>query len=491
MQQRRQRRRIEIYFVLYLVALVLLMPDASEQGTGAGTVMIDRRLRLELRPDRLNLSCEVQRDTAGQLRLVQIDSVNIIHIAGDVRNVSLRARIEDDRTGQVTMIEATPAGQGGAPALFELIPQPERQAVAFYWRPYVADITEHKFRVTIFGSAEPVGSQEGALPAGLRISGSTQFVVETHVVQQQPNMELKGTIIDTVLMAPAPLASSTPVGRGTFWVAPASTTIRTTPSALWTNRLSFGGADPVRDLRSLPRVRVSSQGVAVERFFDSLQQVVILRGRAPASGSYTVTVIAERDDGQTTETQFDVEAVRVERLQLPKVVYAGSSYQLNTKLPDVNGARAVVRVNGEVVATTSENVIQFSVPRTSVGATLSVERLIGNDRVDAPVTQTIAALPAPEIRDVRTAASGSVKRVVVLFYGDRNRDRPTLDVVSGNAQRPQKLFGNLRPANPDDPNGIAWIEEFDIKRSSGDAPFHFVIRAKDGRGMVSALWTEQ
>ncbi|MFZ9869989.1 MAG: hypothetical protein ACO3E0_02405 [Candidatus Kapaibacteriota bacterium] len=495
MQRRRPRRRIEIYFVLYLVALVLLMPDRPSPEWSTDSAQ-EQRVRFDLRPNRLKLSCELQRDTTGQIRLVHVDSVNLVYLSGDVDNVTVRARIEDDRTGQVTMIEPSPAGMPAGSSLFELVPLPDRQTVAFYWRPYLGQVADHRFRVTILGTGQPVrsGSSSDRDARGLKVTGSTQFVLETTVRQQTVDMAVRGTVIDTIVMANATTQPSTTmasdVRRGTFWVAPASLTIRATPGSAWTNRLTFGGADPFRDLKSLPKVRVSIPGVVVERLFDSLQQAVLLRGRIPLNGAYDVSIAAERDDGTIAETSFSVEALKVGRLSLPSAMYAGATYLLATQLPDVPGARLTVRLNSEVLVSSSDPTVRIAVPASAAGATLVVERTVGADRLEAPSQMVIQALPAPEIRDVRTAAGGATKRVVVLFYGDRNNDRPSLELVRGNALPPQKLYGNLRAASPNDPNGMTWIEEFDVRRAQPDAPFSFVIRARSPRGAVSATWTE-
>jgi hypothetical protein len=63
--QFRRRRKVEIYFVLYLAALVLLMPDSRDAllGTGGGA----DRVRLDLQPERLDWCVVLQRIQRGRL----------------------------------------------------------------------------------------------------------------------------------------------------------------------------------------------------------------------------------------------------------------------------------------------------------------------------------------------------------------------------------------------------------------------------------------
>jgi hypothetical protein len=77
----------------------------------------------------------------------------------------------------------------------------------------------------------------------------------------------------------------------------------------------------------------------------------------------------------------------------------------------------------------------------------------------------------------------------VLFYGDRQQNRPSLNVVEGNARPPRKLYGNIRKADVNDAAGTAWLEDFMIDRKDGSQPFEFKIQAVDGRGKRSSVWS--
>ena len=74
----RKRRRVEIYFVLYLVALVLLMPDRIDPMQDAVDTQAIVNARLEFSPDRMRLTCKLQRDSASGMRVVSLDSLNVI-----------------------------------------------------------------------------------------------------------------------------------------------------------------------------------------------------------------------------------------------------------------------------------------------------------------------------------------------------------------------------------------------------------------------------
>jgi hypothetical protein len=482
---RPRRRRIEIYFILYLVALVLLLPDGPPHPPGP-TVPAD--LRLDLQPERVRLEAQIVRDTAGGLRLRSLDSVNVIRYSGDVNDLQVQARIEDVASGQVLSLEP-----GSTSSLFELQAQPERQAVVFRWHPVVTDGQPRILRVTINGSASPSGLRSGtladadALPPGLRINGSTQFVLSTVVTDETTAPSLTFIPqVDTLRI----FQSDGRGPLGAFWLEAARDVVSTTPLQPWSMRMSMGGADPLRDLDGMPQVRTNMNGVEVERYLDSAARMLVVRGRAPRSGSYTVTVQARRRDGQGAEASFLVQAMPMAGVNVVDVMYPGIEYVIDPQLPDVPGVQAAILDGQREVVSVRAGKLRWTPKLTDTSRAFSFVRLVDGQQTEAPQSIRVRSFPPPEIRDVKDFGSGDRKKVIVKFYGDRNRDRPTLEVTDGNARPPRKLFGNLHQADPGESPAVTWIEEFEVSRKDPSRPFAFVLQARDPQGRLSALWKE-
>ena len=118
----RKRRRVEIYFVLYLVALVLLMPDRMDQQDANVDTQAIVNARLEFSPDRMRLTCNIERDSAGMMRIESLDSLNVIRYTGTVTDLEVSARIEEVETGQILTVQP-----GSSPTpLFALEHEPQR-----------------------------------------------------------------------------------------------------------------------------------------------------------------------------------------------------------------------------------------------------------------------------------------------------------------------------------------------------------------------------
>ncbi len=486
--RRKSRRQIEIYFVLYLVALVLLLPDWASNSENVVSSLPN--LRLDLQPERVRMELRLIRDSVGGIRLRTLDSINVIRYTGEISDLRITARIEEVETGQVMTIEPGET----TTRLFELVRQPERQAVMFRWRPDVSVPSPRTFRVTINGSAAPPGTvgansaDADRIPPGLRLNGSAQFLLTTSIESEGPSRSIATqTIYDTGRISDFSRSQS---DLGTFWIDVARERIITLPTREWANRISIGGADIRRDLIGMPVVRVSVAGVDLDKSFDTAQRSVVIRGRAPRSGSYTVSVLAKRRDGQTAEASFLVSSTPLPMIDVPGVVYPGIEYVIDPKLPDLEDVKAILRSEDREIVSVRSGTMRFTAPTNDTGSVYILERLVDGQRAGPSISIRVQSFPGPEITDVRSIGQGDRKKVIVKFYGDPNRDRPFLEVVEGNAQPPRKQYGNRHAADLSETPTVTWLEEFLVVRKDNNRPFTFKLQARDQRGWTSRVWTE-
>jgi hypothetical protein len=489
-----RRRRVEIYFVLYLAALVLLMPDGSERDpepTGDPTELA----RLDLQPDRVRLQCLLARDSLSGYVVRSVDSVNVIRYAGNVTGIRLHAVIEDVETGARTEVD-----EGATSDLFVLDHDAARGAARFTWRPTKLEPVDRTFRVTLTATGTPVaprGANSGdadVADGASRVSGSTQFVLAMAVDERLGESIVRvESRVDTVVLRQESTTPGQPFGE--FWVAPARERIIELPGRRWTNRLSFGGADMARDLASIPRVKASGSdgraaaGVTVRTDDDG--RSIVVDGTSPTTGALRVDVTAQRRDGRTAQTSFTVESTPLAALNVPDVMYPGIEYTVQTRLPDMPGSEvsAVIR-DGQSwrIQPTNADVLRFTPLPADTGKTLYVERYVDGQKVSQEPVR-IKSYDAPEIVDVRPYADGGKKLVVVRFHGGKD-NRPDLTILDGNVGSVQKLHGNLAPASPSQRPTITWIEQFVVSPGDAARPLVFRAQARDKRGATSRVWSE-
>lgn len=489
--QHRKRRRVEIYFVLYLVALVLLMPDRMDHQDATVDTQAIVNARLEFSPDRMRLTCRVERDSAGVMRIMSLDSLNVIRYTGTVTDLEVSARIEEVETGQVLTVQP-----GNSPTpLFSLIHEPQRNAVVFHWNPTGEQAVMRTYRVTISGSGVPVrtsGANSGdadEIPTGLRMTGSTQFVLTTQVDDEQaPTIITVAGGRDTlVLRDTSRLGGAAALGE--FWVEPARDIIATVSQRQWSNRVSIGGADPSRDLVGLPVVRVIGEQIGdVQRTTD--QRTILLTGKAPRAGSCTIEVRVTRRDGQTRTTSFVVNATAMPSVNAPDVVFPGVEYVIDPRLPSIENVRAVIRDGEREIAGTTESVLRVRFAARDTGRSLVFERYVDGVREGAPQTILVKNFPPPTIRSVDRGSDARKKIIVVQFYAaDRSTNRPRLRILDGNAADVKRLAGNLRAASSERP-AVSWLETFEVTQRDASRPFTFRVQAFDDRGASSMPWVE-
>ena len=476
----KRRKSVEIYFVLYLVALVLLMPD---RDMGLGNAGADAgQKRIELYPEKIRLECKIERDSGGPINVLSNDTINTIRYSPALSAMRVRATIEDIETGQILSIDDS--SSNGA-QFASLTAVPERGIITFAWRPPVTTMTSKTFRVTLQVSGIPQGDQTRSTPA----LGSTQFVLTTVVNDQlPPQIVLLGGGTDTLIMRDTSARQFGEQLSAEFWIEPSRPTIMAAAGREWVTRVSVGGADPSRDLIQLPSIRVvSGQMVDVIRYFE--QRTLIIKGKAPLNGTSVVEVTATRTDGKQARATFSVQTVVTATPKIPDAVYAGVEFQIDPLLPSVEAAKAVLRDGDREVAYASNGMLRYKPSNVDTGKVLLFERYIDN-QVDYSEKILVRSFPPPVVREIRRGSDVNVKNVVVQFFAaERGSNRPTLKIIDGNAVNLRRLSGFLRPADNQRPT-VSWIEVFEVSRKDQERPFTFRVQAFDERGRASAIAAE-
>jgi hypothetical protein len=477
----RQRKSVEIYFVLYLVALVLLMPDRQDQLLDGNSVSASQ-LRMELFPEKVRLECSIERDSLGPVTMTSADTVNVIRYSPAMSRLRVRATIEDVENGQTLTIDDSLPEKSGFASIRVV---PERGIITFSWSPLMASMSSKTFRVTLQATGAPIQGKGRLLSA----SGSTQFVLTTIVNNQlPPQVIMVGGRTDTLLLQDTSGKQFAEQLSSEFWIEPARTTILSAAGKEWINRLSIGGADPARDLQSLPAVRViSGPQVDVVRYVE--QRTLIVKGKAPVNGTSVIEVSAVRTDGKQARQTFAVQTVVTATPRVPDVVYPGVEIVIDPLLPSVESARAYLRDGSREIVSASAGNVRYRPAPSDTGKVLMFERLI-DGQVDFSAPIVVRSFPAPVIREIRRGSDANTKTVIVQFYSaDRSVNRPVLKVVDGNATGVRKLAGYLRQADNQKP-AVSWIEVFEVIRKDQSKPFTFRIQAFDERGRGSAVTAE-
>jgi len=493
----KHRRRVEIYFILYLCALVLLLPEHDGPLQDRDAIdAIESLTSFQLQPEKTTLVCRVVRDSNGSFRFTEVDTINMIRVHGNVADVRFEYVIEDLTARQSISMQANSAS---STAMFSMVDRPDLRGAEFRWHPPASNVVGNTLLVRVIGSATPVigtealnGGDRQTVASNLQVRAETQFTLSV-VVDDGESQPRTIVVMQPTSPGANPSQGQTDALRfGEFWLQPQRERLNEMPGARWMNRISVGGADLEKDLKSGAQVRVNgdqrtARSITVRN--DAARREFIVEGEAPMNGTATVEVVAYRADNTQATTRFSVTSQPLQAPSIPDVMYPAIAYTIKPNLPVAEGhsISVVLRDDRRDVVKTNGEEFVFTPSVNDTNKVLYLDRLIDGQRVGGSETVRVVSYPAPEITNVQDATTRDgerVKRVTVMYYGDGNR--PTLEVIEGNARSPKKLFGNNRPADRNERPRVKYLEEFDVMPKDPSRPFAFRIRAIDGRRFTSS-----
>ncbi|MFN9776675.1 MAG: hypothetical protein ACK54V_02300, partial [Candidatus Kapaibacterium sp.] len=146
-------RFIDIYFVLYIAALVLVIPDQGTSKNDAAELVTSLlQTSFQLHVERPVLLCRVVR-SGDSLTVLSCDSVNGIFHSGAMKNVRYDVSVEDQSYQTQYAINSHTTSQS---SFFTLSGSADQGGVRFGWKPPLADKRNRLFRVNVSASATPV-----------------------------------------------------------------------------------------------------------------------------------------------------------------------------------------------------------------------------------------------------------------------------------------------------------------------------------------------
>jgi hypothetical protein len=457
-------RFIDIYFVLYIAALVLVIPDQGTSKNDAAELVTSLlQTSFQLHVERPVLLCRVVR-SGDSLTVLSCDSVNGIFHSGAMKNVRYDVSVEDQSYQTQYAINSHTTSQS---SFFTLSGSADQGGVRFGWKPPLADKRNRLFRVNVSASATPVlpesltEEQRESLrkltgdPNDVVVKATTQFTVALVFVDgggasmaaSQPVSSQIAASGDTALARryeellrqfEQPRATIAP--RGEFFLQPQENVLKMIANQPFVNRIRVYGADASREVEA---IRVSGAN-AYARIEGS---EIIVSGMAPQSGSVAITLGARRStDKKDTSIVFRVVAGALDSPQIPNSMYPGVTYTFQPRLPEVSGmpAGAVLRDDrgNEVVRSTQGEAFTF-IPRVEdTSRTFSFERSLNDRKIGQTYAIAIVPFPSPEIIDISMRNGQVWVRTRAYGLAQDAKSRVRLELLNSPAIRIQERLGD-------------------------------------------------
>jgi hypothetical protein len=488
----KHKRTIEIYFILYLAALVFLLPSKHSQNQNSheeyGSLIITTPYYLQ--PEKTTLRCIIS-DEDGIAKIVTYDSVNHIFFNGDADNVRFEFYVDGLTPGKSVKINPSELTQQ---SMFRIVERQDGKYAEFYWVPQLDTRENKSYLVNVIAVAKDkkFDSLGHVTNANMEHKVKTQFMLNLIYLK---NGEEGTTPQFTGLNQTSGLQNGTSVAdlinRGSF-IAPdrvsltGQSEISQVASHNWTNTLLATRINLMTDLLKNPELTIKlepenngGEAAIIDRNEDKL----ILKGKTPSFGKMYVTakIIRKFDKSEYSYT-FSVNPQAIRQPEFDNVMYPEETYKIIPNLPITNQNTKAYLKDGSTVRAESKEGEEFSFTPMleDTGKIFILERYIDGNPIGQKYQISIQNYPSPVISDIR---SKSEKEATVVTYAFGKHSKETNEIVDfliiGNAKF-KDMRGNLKDIKPS-----TRIQYFQFTPQDASKPFRFTIIAVDRWGRKS------
>ncbi len=454
----RHPKRVELYFVLYLVALLLLLfePHAPESQTQPPP-LLPSETAVEFFPDPSEPRCIVA-DSAGHRVLQVYDSVISLRYSRPLQHVTVSLQL--DSAGSLLWSSEQPRLQ--APITVEHTPEERRFQLRWRFRWWDTELSpgvhEYRLRMRIDYTLGTVRHVE-RLSLPLRVSLFLLPAVEPG----QPPASLPPSV---------PAASPLPPLR--LFVP--DTLLEVPPFGQWSLELTVFGVEDVR--HELDSIFVQPAGAAWVKPQNG--STLLVQGRAPQEGTQRVRVTVIRHaDRQTAAATLTAVVQPLPRPDVPEELYPEREYRLDPRLRFSGQETRAELTDGQRLLASSPGTPLVVRPTLSDTGKVLVLRRFLNDQLLDELRLPIRDFPAPELLSLRP--EGTAVKVRTRCFGtvggSPNECRCELLSPAGKVR---ELRGDLRRILHER-YGFVIEQSFLLEGVSPSAPVTLLLRDRAGR----------
>lgn len=480
---KRKKRIIEIYFILYLAALVFILPENTFRPTDGKNKEIfgDFASGFALIPEKTSLVCKIAVEPNGQ-RILSIDSLNTIFYTGDFEDVQFEFILEDQTLKQAVSLrpEKTQLSK-----YFRIVEIPERKAAIFYWRPQLLERTSNTYLVRVLATAKSHRIFGKNNPEQFTYQATTQFtliivymntITGEQTIEKTPNNNQgKQNLVDLTQL---------PKSFGKIDLRPNVANLSSLAYQQWSNIIYATNVDLATGAKVQLNLFPEPQNNGGEAKITGIYpDHLVIRGKTPGFGKLNVEIFVKRNfDGQEMKTSFMVTPQQIELPKFKRFLYPGQTDTIDPRLPLVAGeVKAIIR-EGNIIRAASPggSLIYFTPELADTGKKLIFERFINDNLYGQSYEILILNYPDPKISDV--IISNKEVEIVTQAFGFYNRQKNEIEKLEleGNvSQKYLDLRGKIQ-----DINAIpqSRLQHFLLKPSNPSNPFIFTVVAVDKFG---------
>ena len=455
-------QRPELYFVLYLLALLLLLSEPKAPDTGPVALSVPEP-PVEFFLDPSEPRCIIA-DSAGHRSVQVYDSV--VTLRSSRRLEQARISLQLDSAGQLLWSSEEPTSWD--PITAELSADARRFLLRWHfhwWNPKVPP-GEHTYRLRV---------RVDYTLDGIRHTERLQLPLRISIFRL-PADESRG---GEVRASPPPMVPLPPPSP--LRIVVPDTLLEVPPFGRWAVELTVFGVEDVR--RDLASIDIRPAGSATLTPKDA--STLLLRGKAPREGVQQVGLtIARRSDGKTASVQVTTVVQPLPPAEVPEELYPERSYRLDPRLRfSGQDTRAEVRDGSVLLSSSPGTPLTVRVRLPDTGKTLLLRRFLNEELLDE-TPLPVRDFPAPEVVSVRWDGTRLIVRTRCFgtVEDTPNECRCELLLPSG---RVRELRGDLRRLARE-PYGLVVEQSFALEGVEPSAQLRLVLHDRAGR---SSHWS--
>lgn len=515
-----RKSRIEVYFILYLAALILLLPEDNEIETKPKE--LTTKIASYLVPEKTVLNCKLKIEN-NKLVIADLDSINNISVFGDVYNIKYDFQLETKNNNGITRV----INQDDLNSIYAV--KQNNNDIIFKWKPNL--IKEIPSTILVKVTANVISKENNILKEALL---NTQFAIniylennsntdialddlldegvslgsgEVNITQSDINLLNQQNGLNQITNNPSSNQSNNQSNNqfnnahnnfqnsnnesiGNFDISPENNIVRSLSRNRWTNFIYFYNLNPIRDLNNKPEVSISydnGKDDGTVKISETNEKGILLEGNTPNFNPMKVSFSVKRkSDKKEANLTFIVQPVPISKPQYSKIMYPEMNYVIKPNLPLITNEqiKVIIRDNDKIRYTSIDGSdFNFTPNNSDTNKIFYLERYMGNELIGEKYIFNVANYPMPEIIEI-TKIDDDLFQVKTKSYGIFSGDNNIVSKLLNDDFTFQELVGRYRFENSQ--NFKIHYQVFNLKsKVKSNNKRELILKVRDKRGYTS------
>jgi hypothetical protein len=464
----------EIYFVLYLTAIVLLIPkkDADDKINLGDEFNRNQNSQVFIKSEKSSLNLRLRANTEG-IEIISLDTSNIIYPVGNVYSV-------DYHFSLVSGSQKIRIGEFDSNSMFVIEKIENSNNARFTWLPNKKQLSTKNYSI--------IAEADIYLDSAKKVKtySRTEFALNIYFLDEQPPSFTRTLIPQENDEKINPQIINQIINNSNLLdIYPENNSIKSLAYSPWQNKINLIGIKNLSEINQNIQIKSNSEDSQVMesvKISERTSKYLVVEGTTPGYGKLDIEiVIKSKDNLNQVSTAFSVLPIAIGNPVLERVMYPEKSYLIDPKLPISSSKKMFSRIihGSRILYETNNSAkFRFSPTMSDTGSTLYFERIIGTETLPQRIPIQVKNYPNPEIISIRE--KGSDILITTKSYGvHESAKNLVVEIISDKKFKFRDLTGQTQKIEG------GRLQVFAIKKSKLSNISEINFSAVDSRGFKS------